>query len=210
MKTIILDFDGTIANSFDFVVDFLIKKAGNPPVTDRRERDKFRKLSMVAIARLQGISWIRLPFLLVSGRQSMARNMKHIEPFEGMPELIRQLHDDGNLLIIVSTNTASTIKKFLTRHELDDCFDKIIGNIGVFGKAPALRRLIRNQKLVLADCVYIGDEVRDVEASKSINLDCIAVTWGFAGEEFLAAVKPTKLVDTPEELAVAITDRKNL
>jgi phosphoglycolate phosphatase len=210
MKTIIFDFDGTIANSFEFVVNFLIKKAGKSPIEDPAEFDKFRKLSMIAIARLQGIPWYRLPFLLVSGRQAMARNMKAVEPFKGMPELIRQLHNDGYQLIIVSTNTATTIKRFLVRHELDDCFDRIIGNIGVFGKAPALRRLIRARRLVLADCVYIGDEIRDVEASHSINLACIAVTWGFAGQEFLAAAKPTALVDTPEELALAIAKHKNL
>ena len=210
MKTVIFDFDGTIADSFDFVLDFLIEAAGHEPITDSGIRDDYRQLSMLGMARRLGISWFKLPFLLMRGRQEMARRMQHVKPFPEMVELLRELHKSNYQLLIVSTNAAQTIELFLRQNQLADYFDKIVGSISVFGKAPALRRIVKNFQLRLTDVVYIGDEVRDIEASKAAGIDCISVSWGFANTRFLEAAKPFALVHTPAELKRVITHTKHL
>ena len=55
MKTVIFDFDGTIADSFDFVLNFLVKAANKPPIENPKLRAAYRNVSMVAIARELGI-----------------------------------------------------------------------------------------------------------------------------------------------------------
>jgi phosphoglycolate phosphatase len=72
--------------------------------------------------------------------------------------------------------------------------------VGVFGKAPGLRRLLKEQHLQAAEAVYVCDELRDIEAAQLVGVRTVAVTWGFARRGNLVAKRPTALADTPEEL----------
>lgn len=199
MAAIIFDFDGTIADSFDFVADFLADTAGLPPL-DEEQKGALRGHSMVAMARRLGYSWWRLPWLLHQGRRRMGRTIKHVQPFADMPEAIEKLHAEGHELFIVSSNTARNVSRFLHQHELHKHFLEIDGGIGMFGKAGALRLLLRKQHLNRQDALYIGDELRDVQAAQSLKLRVIAVAWGFARTGDLEALKPTALARQPADL----------
>ncbi len=204
MAAIIFDFDGTIANSFNFVADFLALGMSAEPLSEVA-RKELGGMSMYAMARHLGYRRWRLPGLFFKGRRHMGGGIKDLEPFDGMPQLIRQLHDDGHKLYLLSSNNSRNIQVFLKAYDLDKYFIKIYGSVGLFSKAPALRRLLRKHHLERASAVYIGDELRDSEAAQSINLRIISVSWGFARRADLEALKPTALVDTPAELAVAIS-----
>lgn len=191
--------DGTIADSFDYVVDFLaVVKFGHP--LTHEEKKPYYGLSMIAMARAMGFSWIRLPGLLFKGRRRMKSAMKDVKPFKGMPEVVAKLHNEGHELFIVSSNSVKNIRRFLHNHKLHTYFLQVYGGISLFGKAPALRKLFKDQNLDIKNGVYIGDELRDVQAAKSIKLRVVAVTWGFADPKMLQSLHPTKLVHTPSEL----------
>ena len=205
MKTLIFDFDGTIADSFDFVFDFLAHVSSPNTQFGSVERKAFRYKSMVAIARGLGIKWWRLPGLLYKGRAQMRAQLDQIRAFEEIPPLLRELHGQQYRMMILSSNIEPTIKTFLRRHEIDGYFEAISGNVGMFGKGPALRKMITKHHLKLEDCVYIGDEVRDVTSAKSVNMACIAVTWGFADPTKLRELSPFAVVASTQELRTAIT-----
>lgn len=197
--TIIFDFDGTIADSFPFVFEFLRTQAKVADMGPEWQK-QYHYLSMAVMARRLGINWWRLPMLFFRGRQHMSDDLHSILPFAGMPELITSLDKAGHRLLILSSNRPPTIAAFLKRYELDKCFLEIYGQIGLFGKAPVLRRIMKKHNLVLEDCIYIGDELRDVEAAESVRMRVIAVKWGFANPDHLADLKPYALVNTPHEL----------
>lgn len=195
---IIFDFDGTIANSFDYSVDFMSQAAGVQLNKDQKEA--LHGLSMFRIARRLGISWLRLPGLFFRGRRQMSPAMRHIEPYDGIAGVIRELHEQGYQMFILSTNTTHNIRKFLRRHEMRGYFTEIYGGVGMFGKAPALRRLLREQHIQTRKAVYIGDELRDSMAAQSIGLKIIAVAWGFARPADLKAEGVTGLARKPRDL----------
>jgi len=130
----------------------------------------------------------------------MGRAIKHIQPFGGMPAIIQKLHAEGHELFIVSSNTVSNVRSFLHEHALHTYFLEIYGGVGLFGKAPTLRRLLREQHLNPKDAVYIGDELRDIQAAQAVSLPVIAVTWGFARLSDLKAKRPTALANRPADL----------
>jgi phosphoglycolate phosphatase len=205
MSAIIFDFDGTIADSFDFVLDYLTDEAKLPSLVGN-DRQDFRHLSMIAMARELGHSRFRLPGLFFRGRRVMAGVIDEVEPFADVSDTIRKLHAEGHELFIVSSNSLPSVRAFLHRHELHEYFLEIYGGIGLFGKAPALKRLLREQNLQLDDSMYIGDEVRDVEAAQSINMRVIAVLWGFAKPADLRHHKPTAVAETPSDLIKVIEE----
>ncbi|HVX24654.1 MAG TPA: HAD hydrolase-like protein [Candidatus Saccharimonadales bacterium] len=198
MATIIFDFDGTIANSFVYVTDFLA--SGKGLSLSDGQRAELHGMSMAAIARSLGYRWWRLPRLFLQGRNVMTKALHHVQPFAGMPELIMKLHAEGHELFVLSSNTVRNVHAFLHHYDLHKYFLEIYGGVGLFGKAPALRRLLKEQSIDKADALYIGDELRDVEAAQSIHLRVIAVTWGFARPSDLVDHRPTHVVDTPDDL----------
>jgi len=205
MATIIFDMDGTIADSFDYVADFLAhEKHGRHLTAD--EKKELYGLSMLGMARQMGHPWWRLVRLLLKGRRDMTQAVNHLQTFEGMPEVIRKLHAEGHELFIVSSNSVRNIHKFLHHHKLHTYFLQVYGGIGLFGKAPLLRKLFKEQNLDIKKGVYVGDEVRDVQAAQSINLKIVAVTWGFANPHDLKDLKPTKVVDSPAVLLQVLED----
>lgn len=200
MSAIIFDFDGTISDSFDFVVNLLATAAHQPPPT-AEQRLKYRGMSMFAIGRGYGHSWLKLLRLFINGRQQMGLQIrKTIHPYKGMPELIKKLNEEGHQLYILTSNTVYNVRLFLKHYELKTYFLQTYGSIGVFGKSSALRRLLNSNHLDIKDAVYVGDELRDVQAAHSLNLRVVAVTWGFTRSEALAEARPTAVAHNPQEL----------
>ncbi len=206
MKAIIFDFDGTIADSFPYVSDFLALKAGLAPLDDAG-RQKLRGLSMQAMAVSLGFGWWRMPSLFFKGRRQMRVSGKSLKPFDGVPELIAQLRKDGHDLYLLSSNSSRNIMSFLRAYDLDSYFIEVYGSVGLFNKAPALRRLLRKHGIALTDAVYIGDEMRDSAAAHSIKLRIISVSWGFARRSDLVNLKPLAVADTTAELAAIIAKK---
>ncbi len=199
MTAIIFDFDGTIADSFDFVVDFLAEEAGIDKPTGVH-RQELRGQPMVTIGRRFGLSWWRLLRSFFRGRRKMQATIKQVQPFVGVPEVIKKLHAEGHELFIVSSNTVQNLHAFLHDRQLHTYFLEIYGGVGLFGKAPALRRLLEEQNLEKKDAIYIGDEARDVQAAQSVGMRVVAVLWGFARPTKLKSLKPTATVQNPLEL----------
>jgi phosphoglycolate phosphatase len=199
MAAIIFDFDGTISDSFDFLTGFLAAEAKAGPLSDAQKRE-LRSLSMAAMARHLGCGWWKLPLLLFKGRRQMGKVIDQLKPFSGMSEVIEKLHAEGHELFIVSSNSVGNVRAFLCHHGLYEYFLETYGGIGLFGKAPALRKLLREQHLKARNAIYIGDELRDVQSAQSIKLPVIAVTWGFARPADIVALKPTAVAETPADL----------
>lgn len=199
MATIIFDFDGTIADSFDYVVDMLSKGRTVAPLTPD-ERAELHGMSMGAIGRHFGLSWPRIFWRFVRGRRSLREGVRDMKPFAGMPELIKKLHGEGHELFVVSSNSLRNIRAFLHHYELHTYFLETYGGVAFFGKAPILRKLLRSNNLDLKDSVYIGDETRDVLAANSIKMRVVAVSWGFARLSDLEAKKPTAIAHSSDEL----------
>ena len=55
-----------------------------------------------------------------------------------------------------------------------------------------------------AEAIYIGDEVRDAEASRKAGMAFGAVAWGHHDERILRAQKPEAFFNTAEEIVAAL------
>ncbi len=199
MAAIIFDFDGTIADSFDFIVDFVADEAGRPPLSSA-EKQELRGQSMAAIARCFGHPWWRLIGLFVRGRREMHKVIGRVKPFDDISDVIKKLHAEGHELFIVTSNTVDNVHKFLHHYELHKYFLEVYGGAGLFGKARYLKKLLKEQNLEKSDALYIGDEARDVKAAHAAKIMIIAVTWGFARPADLEALEPTAMAEHPEDL----------
>jgi phosphoglycolate phosphatase-like HAD superfamily hydrolase len=199
MAAFIFDFDGTIADSRDYVIDFIAKESKKYPLT-MAERHKLYGHSMLTVTRELGYPFWKLPGLFIKGRSDMTKSMKRLKPYDGILEILRKIHAEGHQIFIVSSNSLPNIKSFLYRQHAIKDIVAIYGGIEIFGKAPVIKDLMEHYNLSPEDIVCIGDETRDIEAAKSIGLRTIAVTWGFASIHDLKAIEPNWITKTPSEL----------
>jgi phosphoglycolate phosphatase len=197
--TIIFDFDGTIADSFDSVVKIFEHLTGNKHMTTQ-DIDELRKFPLREVAKKLGVSVWKAPFLLYRGRYLMTAQIKHLHTFRELPGVIDLLHEEGHELFVLTSNSTRNVKKFLKQHHLYNKFVEVRGGVGLFGKGKAITKLLKRNSLEIKDCVYIGDETRDITSAKEIGMRVISVSWGFADRDSLLKHEPTAVADKPEDI----------
>lgn len=200
MALIIFDFDGTIADSFDYVVSFLEKHVRHGETVSELERQSLRGMTMPQMAQKLGSPRWKLPWLFIIGRRAMGRAIYNVPMFEGMGHVLDQLQSQGHELAIVSSNNGRNIRKFLKQHHLYKFFADIYGGAGFFGKRRAIRSVLWRNRIKPHDAWYIGDEVRDIDGAKAAAVRVISVTWGFDNKPDLQSHKPTATADVPQDI----------
>jgi phosphoglycolate phosphatase len=203
-NVIIFDFDGTIADSFGFVTEFLVDQAGKAPMALKERRSYFGGLSVRSMAEKLGMPLYQRLWLFFHGRRVMTKHMGEIKPFAGVVEVVKTLHTSGYRLFAVSSNRNENIQIFLREYDLSQYFIGTLGSASIIGKTMSLRLLLWQRGVKAENCVYIGDEVGDIEAAHRLHIRTVAVSWGFNSVEALVAQNPAALVHTPSELLKVI------
>lgn len=201
-KVIVFDFDGTLADTFDALVmitNRLALEFGYPPTTPD-ELPKLRNLSSREIIRQSGVSVFKIPFFLKKIREYLHQDILNLKTIPGIQEALVQLKHEGYCLGILTSNSEENVKLFLQKYEMQDLFTFIYSETSLFSKDKSLRKLMKKNNLSLDEILYVGDETRDIEASKKIQIQVIAVTWGFNSGEILAKHNPDFLIQQPSEL----------
>jgi HAD superfamily hydrolase (TIGR01549 family) len=202
MKVIIFDFDGTIADTFEAVLQItnnLAVELGYPPTTPEDVR-RLRNLDSREIIRQSGIPLFRLPFLMKRLKAELRNEIHKLHPIPAMQDALMQLKQRGNPLGIVTSNSQDNVQAFLRNHDLGDLFDFTYSGTTLFGKGRVIRQLLKQHNLKARNVVYVGDETRDIEAARKIQIKVIAVAWGFNSAEALARQNPDFMIHQPGEL----------
>jgi phosphoglycolate phosphatase-like HAD superfamily hydrolase len=199
-KAVIFDFDGTIADSFEYVVAFLQTEARDQTIFSSEQKAGLRKMSMKRLALRLGVPVWRLPLLYFRGRRVMREHMEDVRPFPGMEAVIKKLHADGYRLFIVSSNSTKNIRHFLRRHELAGYFTAVRGGAGVAGKSSLIQQLRLRHRLHKGATWYVGDETADVVAAARAGIRCLAVGWGFADPDKLRQLGPEAFAQRVEDV----------
>ena len=201
-KTIILDFDGTIADTLDSVVKI---------VNNHAEHFGYKKVTKEDIPYLQGkrpkeilsylgISIFKLPLWIKKIHSEINKEIINMTPTVNILPLLSELNDDDNFHIgILTSNTQENVKEFLCKNQLN-FFDFIRTGKSVFGKSHTINKIIKQRRVHKSEVFYVCDEVRDIEAAKKSGITSIAVTWGYNTKDALLKEDPDFLVNTPEEL----------
>ena len=197
--TIIFDFDGTIADSFEVVLELFYELTGHEHLADE-EIVELKSLPIRKVGKKVGISLPQVPRLLMKGRVLMRERMREVKVFPGLYEVLAALKRDGWQLMVISTNSQQNVEAYLKAHGLREHFDRIYGNVGLFSKTQSLRKVIRQNKLDRNACYYIGDEIRDMQAAHRAHIRAVAVTWGYNDVSILTAEKPFAVAHKPADL----------
>ncbi|WKN31594.1 HAD-IA family hydrolase [Porifericola rhodea] len=198
--TLLFDFDGTIADSLHRLLQISNSFAEEYGFQKIEEKDipLFRTKSTLEAFRELNVPLLKVPVIAAKVKKAFQQEVHLSRPFPQMKEVLEQLSLVFCLGILTS-NSEHNVGQFLKTHKLNH-FDFIYTSSNLFGKSRSLRRIMREKAIKMSEIVYIGDEMRDIEAAKNIGMDMIAVSWGAHTEKVLATLKPTYIVHKPSEL----------
>lgn len=123
--------------------------------------------------------------------------------YEGIPELLSQLRDDGFKLYVVTSKPTIYAERIVRHFDLDKNF------AGVFGpeldgrfddKGELIAHLLERLSIEPTATVMIGDRASDIEAGKANGTHTLGVTYGFGSVEELTAVGPDQICQNPAEI----------
>lgn len=201
INTIIFDFDGTIADTFAVgleIINAAAPKYGFSPFSPS-DIDTFRSKSLKSIFEELHIPLLKAPFFIKEIANQLHQQMNHINPIVGIPETLAQLKQQQYSLNIITSNTVDVVNLFLSHHHLQ-IFDQVYSDKSLFGKHVVIKKYLAKHRIKPSQAIYVGDEIRDIEAAHQAGLKIISVTWGLNSKAGLAQSHPDYLIDSPDQL----------
>ena len=213
-KLIIFDFDGTLADTLGALLRIsnrLAPEFGYPQIGDEQFAS-LKYLSSWEIIKLSKVALWKLPFLIKRVKEEFPKEVRNVRLFPGVIELLNTLKMQGYRLGIVSSNAEQNIRSLLGQNQIEHLFD-FVTTASTFGKGKAIGKLLKQYKCSKSDAIYIGDEIRDIQAARSIEIRVVAVGWGFNAPTALIDRQPDLLITKPLALINALArfypDRAN-
>lgn len=126
-------------------------------------------------------------------------------PYEGIPEVLRQLKEKGCKLAVAS-NKYNAATQQLTNHYFPGVFDIVSGEHTGIPRKPnpqIVNNLLNAMHIApseYGEVLYIGDSDVDIQTAHNAGLASAGCTWGFCTRETLLNEHPTYLIDTPQEI----------
>jgi phosphoglycolate phosphatase len=199
-KLVVWDFDGTLADSLATAVGIFNRLAPELGFRPLEDVSGARGLSTRQFLRQQGISLWRLPRLVRKYHAAAAEEADKLKLAAGLADVLARVAGSGVRLGVLSSNREDNIRRCLRANGAEGHFAFVVGYPRLFGKAKALKRILRAERLTRTDVLYVGDELRDVEAAKKAGVRVAAVTWGFHTEALLRTGEPDFVVRDAREL----------
>lgn len=199
-QMVLWDFDGTLADTLTSGVsvynDLAVVHGFNVITDPAALRDlKTREILQRLRIPLWKTPWLARKF--VAQQKGM---MPNIRLFQGIDRVLKSLRDSGISQGIVSSNSEESIRLCLRANDAEHYFDVIVGYAKLFGKHTAMQQMITHRSLQPQQILYVGDEVRDIEAARRVSIEVAAVTWGWHSSTLLSLQRPTYLINDPSEL----------
>ncbi len=204
-KVAIFDFDGTIADTIPTTQNMaalfnqFADDLGFTQRVTKKDVAIFREKSLREIISMLHIRFYKLPFILRKVQKGMREDLENAKPIVGIKGVLAALKEHGYTLGILSSSRQELVEKFLQKNNLL-YFDFMSTGSSLFGKHKKIQKLLKKNHFSKEETIYIGDEIRDIEAMKKVGIHMIAATWGFNNKKGLVRFMPNFVVDKPQEL----------
>lgn len=207
-KLAIFDLDGTILDTLEDLADS-VNYALDSEGLGARSIDEIRRFVGNGIRRLIERAVPQRSTTDVTDRvfDTFKRYYKDhcadkTAPYEGIPELLKELKALGMKLAVLS-NKADFAVKSLCDHYFEGLFDLAVGEREGIRRKPApdaVYEVLSRLGIERQAALYIGDSEVDIETAKNAEIDCIAVDWGFRDREVLISGGAKQIASSVDQL----------
>jgi phosphoglycolate phosphatase len=204
-RLVVFDFDGTLADSFPWLAGVLNEVAARWRfnAVAAGEEELLRRRSAREILQHLAVPAWKAPLVAADLRRRMQADIAQIRPFAGVDATLARLHEAGIILGIATSNSADNVRRVLGADSMQRIAHLQTG-AAIHGKAVRLRRMLRTAGVAAADAIYIGDEIRDIEAARHAGITAGVVAWGYNRAEALRGAAPDLVFQRLEEIVARL------
>jgi len=208
-KAALFDLDGTLLDSAPdmlAVINAMLHERGRPPLLLAELRPVVSKGARAMLAAAfpdidagEREHWV--PAFLETYERELG---KHGSPFDGVEAMLAQLEAAGCAWGIVTNKPEYLAQKLLPLLGWDRrCAVLIGGDTLAVRKPDPLPLTVAAERIGVAptDCVYVGDDERDIIAARAAGMASVVALWGYRlSEDDPFAWQGDVLVDQPADL----------
>ncbi|ARK32052.1 pyrophosphatase PpaX [Halalkalibacter krulwichiae] len=208
IDTLLFDLDGTLINTNELIIaSFLHTLEEYRPGEYTREhvidfigpplKDSFEKVDPE-----------RVDDMIQTYRTfNHAKHDELVTEYEGVYETIKELHERGFKIAIVTTKIRKTALMGLKLTGLDQYFDVVIGLDDVEKAKPDPEPLEKALKALGSSketAMMIGDSHFDVQAGKNLGIPTAVVGWSIKGEERIRTFEADYILSNMRDLIAIV------
>ena len=205
---VLFDFDGTLVDSSKGIYESLIYalKCGG---TDEPDGETLRKFIGPPIydsfKNLFGFEDGKIEFMIKKYREHYSGGgLYELDIYEGIPELLRTLHENGIKIATASSKPKVFIEKILEKTGLGEYIDYAGGTL--FDEKGATKTKILLNAMDNLGCadknrvIMVGDRKYDIDGAKGAGIKTIAVLYGFGSREEFEEHGAEYIVENTKEI----------
>lgn len=209
IRAVLFDLDGTLIDSapdLAAAADKMRLDRGLPALPF----ENYRPMAGAGARGMLGVAFEMTPehYNYIAWREEFFYNYEmnltqRTKAFAGVEDLLSTLYMRGMTWGIV-TNKSKRFTDPLVRQMtvLRDAATVISGDTTPFAK-PHPEPLYEAAKRLHVEpqyCVYVGDDLRDIEAGRAAGMPSLAATWGYMGSHDVSSWKADALLKEPDNL----------
>ena len=212
IKAVLFDLDGTLVNSiYDIggAMNVALESLGQPtfPIEQyyKMVGNGMKKLCQRALAEEQ--QHLQEELLRRYHARYLAHCCDDTVVYQGVPELLEQLHDRGYKLALITNKPAGQAKNVMETLLPDSDFDVVWGQQPPFAVKPDPAVYFHVCELLGVqpkDTLYCGDRDVDILFAPNAGAKGLGCLWGFRGEAELKAAGADLLAAQPKDILTLI------
>lgn len=213
IKAVVFDSDGTLLDSFEFIVGayaYVAARFGYPVPTPDMVRAQLRMAPPLHQILHTFFPDEDVDELLKVNNEYILANTAGAKGFTHLEEMLQTLVDKGLKLAIV-TGGNHKVNDILTNHEIDHFFTSVVHSERVKVSKPdpeGFLLAVQECGVLPSEAIMVGDSPTDILAGKNGKAAItIGVTHGNGSREDLEAANTDYIVDSLEELTGEILDK---
>lgn len=203
---IVFDWDGTLVDSADTIVQCLQMACQDIGITQPSDRAARHVIGLGLIEALQhmlpDLASERYEELVERYRVHFVERDVEVPLFDGIAATVEQLHRDGYTLAIATGKSRRGLERALGQTELGSFFHatRCADESASKPDPRMLTELLQEFDVAPDRALMIGDTSHDVLMARNAGVPCLAVTYGAHDGGVLQALTPLACVAGIEEL----------
>ena len=209
---VLFDFDGTFADTGRGIAkcaDYAAEYFGLPPLTEKEHRyfvgpplyDSFKK--MFSLEKDEDIYTA-----IAKYRECYtAGAMFELDVYEGIEDLIKDLHESGIKVVIASSKPANYVDMILERLGLRKYIDLIscpVNDNVKKNKFQLISSAVETLGISKDRAVMVGDRYLDIDGAKQAGVKSIGAAYGYGGKEELVKAGADYIAESVSDVRKAV------
>jgi len=203
MKTLVLDFDGTIADTRNSIVQTVQYTAKELGMSDVNESDIINliglplKNTLLQALHISNEKLLEEAVALYRAKYNEI-SMGTIELFPNVEKTLKIIYNQGIAITIASNKGRNSLTSSLSKLGIIQYFSLILGVEDVLNKKPApdmVLRILEETNATPRETLVVGDTTYDILMGQQANCITCGVTYGNHSENQLKAQKADYIID---------------